>query len=83
MKRFVDGYDPEKAPAILVNKVGHTVRKGDEGVVSRSTKEINSARDLLARDIRELRRVYPEAPKEKLRELIDLNKSMYPDAFKK
>ncbi|MNP28553.1 hypothetical protein D3C76_1215230 [compost metagenome] len=38
-----------------------------------------SARDVVARDIRELRRVYPDVPNAKLQELISLNKAMYPE----
>lgn len=33
----------------------------------------------MARDIRELRRVYPDAPNSQLQELINLNKEMYPE----
>ncbi|RML83094.1 RHS repeat domain-containing protein, partial [Pseudomonas amygdali] len=85
MKDLVEGYDPATGPAMLVPKVGHTSLKGNLGVVSRS--KINpttrlpftSARDVLARDIKELRRVYPEVPNTKLQELIQLNKSMYPE----
>lgn len=41
-------------------------------------KSFASARELLAKDIRELRRVYGDAISNKqLQELIDLNKSMY------
>jgi len=82
MKKLVDGYDPNTGPSILVPKVGHTI-KGPNGIVSRSTKGINSARDLLARDIKELRRVYPDALNSQLQKLINLNKEMYPTSFKK
>ncbi len=60
---------------------GHTRKVPRVGIVSRSMKGINSARDLLARDISELRRVYPDIPNSKLRELIKLNTDMYPEAF--
>jgi hypothetical protein len=82
MKKFIPGYDPMKAPAILVPSIGHT-EKGVVGIVSRNIKGINSARDLLARDIRELKRVYPDIPNSKLKELIELNKKIYPEALKK
>lgn len=55
------------------------------GTVSRSSVNaktrmpITSARDVIARDIQELRRVYPDVPNAKLQELIDLNKCMYPE----
>ncbi|RQW70495.1 RHS repeat-associated core domain-containing protein [Halomonas sp. YLB-10] len=83
MRDLISGYDANTAPAILVPKEGHTLSKEGVGIVSRS--KINSTtgqvfenpRDLLARDIRELRRVYPEAPNSQLQELIDKNKVMY------
>lgn len=81
MKNFISGYDPMKAPAILVPSIGHT-EKGFFGIVSRNIKGINSARDLLARDIKELKRVYPDIPNSKLKELIELNKEVCPEAFK-
>ncbi|PJG57533.1 hypothetical protein CUC53_17505 [Aeromonas cavernicola] len=83
MKDLIEGYDPKTAPSILVPKVGHTVAKENVGVVSRGMtnpttgKPFSSARDVVARDIKELRRVYPEAPNEQLQKLIELNKSMY------
>ncbi|MDO4431657.1 MAG: RHS repeat-associated core domain-containing protein [Lonepinella koalarum] len=89
MKNLVSGYDPDTAPAIVVSKTGHT--KGDtrfgkgKTVVSRSPinpntqKPFANVRELIARDIRELRRVYPNIPNSKLKELIDMNKEMYPE----
>jgi len=85
MKDLVEGYDPATAPAMLVPRVGHTVSKEGVGIVSRSRINPNtglpftSARDVVARDIKELRRVYPDIPNTKLQELIKLNKSMYPE----
>ena len=89
MKDLVTNYDPQKAPAIVVPREGHTKGKGNlpkgQTVVSRSKmngntgKPFSSARDLLARDISELRRVYPDIPNSTLKELIDLNKSTYPE----
>jgi hypothetical protein len=81
MKDFVKGYDKDTAPAINVPKVGHTI-KGPNGIVSRSTTGITSARQLLARDIGELRRVYPDIPNSKLKELINMNKKLYPEMRK-
>jgi RHS repeat-associated protein len=87
MKKFVPDYNPELAPTILVNKYGHRLNKlglpPKQGRVSTSTKGITNARDLMARDIRELRRVYPEAPNVQLKKLIDANKKLYPEAFNK
>ncbi|MDG6894342.1 hypothetical protein A6A20_01535 [Volucribacter amazonae] len=88
MKKLVKNYDPNTGPAILVPKVGHTISKPNTGVVSRSNinpktgQKIKSARELLARDIKKLKRVYPEIPKSKIREIIKLNKSMYPEMNK-
>ncbi|MEK3996193.1 LXG domain-containing protein [Psychrobacillus sp. FSL K6-2365] len=81
MKKLVDDYDLNTAPAINVPKVGHTI-KGPNGIVSRSTKGIDNPRQLLARDIRELRRVYDDIPNSDLKELIELNKKMYPEMRK-
>ncbi|MCZ6382191.1 hypothetical protein O4N82_23730 [Vibrio parahaemolyticus] len=82
MKKFIPNYDSNKAPAILVPKVGHTLR-GPNGIVSRKTSGIDSARGLIARDIKELRRVYPDIPNGQLKKLIDMNKELYPEAFLK
>ncbi|WP_188726122.1 RHS repeat domain-containing protein, partial [Dickeya fangzhongdai] len=85
MKDLVKDYDPKTAPSMLVPKEGHTLSKEGVGIVSRSKinpttgQPFSSARDVIARDIKELRRVYPDVPNAKLRELIDLNKSMYPE----
>jgi hypothetical protein len=80
MARLVPGYDPKTAPAILVPRAGHTLN-GPLGIVSRSSNGITSARDLIARDIRELRRVYKDIPRDRLIALIQMNKDMYPGAF--
>ena len=74
MEKMVSNYDSQTAPAISVPRAGHTRREDKVGVVSRATKNITSARQLLARDIRELRRVYPDIPNSALRELITMNK---------
>lgn len=84
MKRFIPGYNQNTAPAILVPKVGHTIA-GKRGIVSRSISGFTNSRQVLARDIFELRRVYgPEGiPNKVLMELINKNKAMYPSAFAK
>ncbi|SJL33465.1 MULTISPECIES: RHS repeat domain-containing protein [Bacteroidales] len=89
MDKLVANYDEMKAPAILVPSVGHTRTKDGVGIVSRSPinpktgKPFTNARELLARDIRELRRVYGDTISNKqLQELINLNKSMYPEMNK-
>ena len=68
------------APSILVPKVGHTI-KGPLGIVSRNTQGFSNARQVLARDIFELRRVYPNIPNNSLQQLIQMNKSIYPKYF--
>lgn len=68
------------APAILVPKVGHTM-KGPNGIVSCGVDGLSTPRDVLARDIRELRRVYPDMPNSSLKDLIQMNKNAYPGAF--
>ena len=77
MKDFVPGYNPKTAPSILVPKVGHTI-KGPRGIVSRNTKGFANARQVIARDIRELRRRYPDIPDSQLQNLINMNKAKYP-----
>jgi len=81
MKKLVPGYNPKTAPTILVPKVGHTI-KGPNGIVSRSAKGLNTPRDVIARDIKELRRVYPDVPNSKLQEVIQMNKDFYPSVNK-
>ncbi|MBL8871283.1 MAG: RHS repeat-associated core domain-containing protein [Planctomycetaceae bacterium] len=81
MKKVVAGYDHNTAPTILVPKVGHTI-KGPNGIVSRSTKGLDNARDIVARDIKELRRVYPDVPNARLQELSEMNKRLYPEMSK-
>jgi hypothetical protein len=77
MLQFIESYDMQAAPSILVPKHGHTIR-GEEGIVSRSMSGPTSARDVVARDVRELRRVYPDISNSTLQQLIDLNKQVYP-----
>jgi hypothetical protein len=82
MKEMISGYDPATAPSILVPKVGHTI-KGPNGIVSRSTAGLANPRQVLARDILELRRVYKDVPNKQLRTLIKMNKDSCPSAFSK
>ena len=90
MKLLVANYNENKAPAILVNYIGHNKNNVEKspGVVSTQNinpntgKPFSNARELLARDIRELRRVYSNIPNSKLQELIELNKAMYPEMRK-
>jgi hypothetical protein len=74
--QVIPGYDSQFAPSIAVPAREHkripTIKGNFTG----------SARDLLAKDIWDLRR-HTKAPNSALRELINLNKSMYPEAFRK
>lgn len=65
-----------------VNGCRQELRHPERGIVSRSTKGITNARQLLARDLFELKRVYPDIPNSALKELIDMNKKMYPEMRK-
>jgi hypothetical protein len=67
-------------PSILVQEQGHTL---GSGVLSRSASGISNARQVVARDIFELRRVYPNVPNSSLNKLIEMNKLLYPGAFVK
>lgn len=75
MKKLDPNYDPAKGPSIKVPKEGHTI-KGPRGIVSRSTKGINSPAELIMRDIAELKRVYPDIPESSINELISMFKGM-------
>ena len=82
MKRLVNNYNYNYSPTISVPAKGH-VRLNDNKVrVSTNTSGFTNPRDLIARDIRELRRVYPDIPNSALRELISLNKKMYKEMEK-
>lgn len=83
LKRMIPEYDSAKAPAILIPAQGHTERLPGVGVVSRSTQGLETPRDVVARDIRELRRVYPDIPNKTLQDLINQNKNLYPNYFNK
>lgn len=74
--QFVKGYDPLTAPSISVPRAEHIQIPNLRGDYT------GTARELLARDIRNLRN-YTNAPNGSLRELIDLNKQTYPGAFGK
>ncbi len=84
MKKHIKEYNINTAPSILVPKIGHTIKKNEVGVVRRSLNinitnpnTTKVVRSIIARDILELRRVYPEIPNKSLKELINLNKVKY------
>ena len=74
--QVVEGYNPATGPSIALPRGEHSrlpTLKGEyEG----------SARDLLAKDVRDLRNM-TNAPNSAIRDLVELNKQMYPSTFKK
>jgi RHS repeat-associated protein len=74
--RTIAGYNPAKGPSIVLPIQEHRRIPTIKGNYS------GSARDLLAKDIANLR-THTGAPNSSLRELIQLNKKMFPDAFVK
>ncbi|WP_081313548.1 RHS repeat-associated core domain-containing protein [Acinetobacter pittii] len=83
MEKLIPGYNRKTAPAILVPQVGHTTAKPGAGIVARNVSGLSTPRGVIARDIKELRRVYPDIPNSQLQYLINMNKAMYPTYFKK
>lgn len=83
MEKLIPGYNRKTAPAILVPQVGHTTAKPGVGIVARNVSGLSTPRGVIARDIKELRRVYPDIPNSQLQYLINMNKAMYPTYFKK
>ncbi|MEO6992962.1 MAG: hypothetical protein ABI273_05010 [Lacunisphaera sp.] len=81
MGKLIPGYDAATAPSILVPKVGRTIR-GPNGILSRSIEGFTGPRDVIGRDIMELRRVYPDVPNSSLQKLIQMNKNLYPSVRK-
>ena len=72
----IPGYLRANGPSIALPNAEHLL------VPRLSGPYTGTARDLLARDIRNLRN-YTNAPNSALQDLIDLNKQMYPDALAK
>ena len=56
------------------------IQKG--GLYQGVQRGLTNARQLLARDLFELKRGYPDIPNSALKELIDMNKKMYPEMRK-
>lgn len=74
--QVVPNYDHQTAPAIAVPRPEHLRILTIKGTYT------GTARDLFAKDIRDLRS-RTGASNESLRRLIDLNKQTYPGAFAK
>jgi RHS repeat-associated protein len=83
MGRFIPEYDYRTAPAIMVPYLGHREGIDGSGVLLRNLIGPTNARQVLARDIFELRKMYPTVPNFSLTKLIQMNKEMYPKAFVK
>lgn len=76
MEQLVPGYDRATGPAIMVPRGEHVTIPTVQGQVA------GTPRRQLAKDIKDLRN-YTSAPNSSLQELIDLNKTMYPNSFTK
>lgn len=74
--QVVPGYDLKTGPSIAVPKGEHGQIPTMKGTYT------GTARHLLATDIKALRK-HTNAPNDCLKKLINLNKTMFPDAFKK
>lgn len=91
MKKYLgNDYNYKDGASIIVPRKGHTqlndfgdrlTTKTKLEIVNPNTK--SPVRSVIARDISELRRVYPEISNRKLQELIQLNKNKYPDYMRK
>jgi RHS repeat-associated protein len=75
--QLIKGYDKATAPAIALPKAEHKAIPTLKG-----TNTAGNARQQLAKDIKDLRR-FTNAPNSSLQKVIDLNKKMYPESFKK
>jgi hypothetical protein len=75
--QIIPGYDPLTAPSIALPNAEHKLIPNLKG-----SNTAGTARQQLANDIRNLR-TYTNAPNSKLVELINLNKSMYPNSLTK
>lgn len=76
MERLIPGYSRKNGPSIALPNAEHTKIPNLRGTPSLAPRQ------LLARDIVNLRK-YTNAPNDSLRNLIELNKKMYPGAFGK
>lgn len=74
MEQIVPGYSRATGPAIALPQAEHAAIPTLRGTVDMSP------RSLLARDIWNLRQ-YTNTPNSSLQQLIELNKTMYPEAF--
>lgn len=75
MEQVVSGYSRAKGPAIVLPRLEHLKIPNLRGAIDLIPRQV------LARDIWNLRRL-TNAPSCRLRELVELNKQLYPEAFK-
>jgi RHS repeat-associated protein len=75
--QIIPGYDKNKAPGIILSQSEHQRIPTLKG-----TNTAGTPRQQLAKDIKDLRK-YTNAPTYSLRNLIDLNKKMYPNTYQK
>jgi RHS repeat-associated protein len=75
--QIISTYDKKTAPAIALPKAEHKAIPTLKG-----NKTAGTPRQQLAKDIKDLRK-NTNAPNSSMQQLIDLNKRMYPEAFKK
>jgi len=75
-EQIIPGYDRATGPAIAIPQAPHRTISTVRGPYT------GTARDQLAKDIRDLRN-FTDAPNRSLRELIGLNRQMYPSSFAK
>jgi hypothetical protein len=76
MSQLIPGYDPRTGPSIAVPVLQHQLIPNMRGPVPAGM----TARSLLAQDVRNLRNL-TDAPNSALKDLVDLNKTMYPGSF--
>jgi len=74
-EQLKNGYDYENAPGMVVPTKEHR-----DTPVLKGTEKAGSARNQLAKDIRDLRN-NTNAPNSSLQRLIQLNKQLFPDAL--
>lgn len=72
----IDGYDPKTAPSIALPSKEHKSLSTVKGDYS------GNARSQLAKDVKDMRS-NTNVPNQNLQDLIQLNKDMYPNSFKK
>lgn len=74
--QVIQGYDEKSAPSIALPRVEHSTIPTIRGEYT------DTARSLLAKDIRDLR-TYTSAPTESMQELVRMNKEKYTDSLTK